>query len=118
LQPAVQRHPDQRTVETEIFHHPVRVVDTSDGGQALPPYSSTVLDDAASESSENEPRSQNNFSAQVDSGPSQGPVREPWAWVGSGFSSDVSFMDVTHDPFFQFQDQAAPYGGTWKLGNL
>lgn len=118
LQPAMEKHPGQRTVETEIFHHSARVVDTSDGGQALPPYSSMVLDDAASENSENEPRSRNNFSAQVDSGSNQGPVREPWAWAGSGFPGDVSFMDVTHDPFFQFQDQAAPYGGIWKLGNL
>ena len=118
LQPPRQNHPDKVTVETEIFHHPSRAVDTSDGGQALPPYSSTVQDRTASENSENGPWTRNS-SVPVDSGPSQGPLsREPWAWPGSEFQGDVSFMDVTHDPFFQFQDQENPYRGIWKFGNL
>lgn len=118
LQPSMQKHPDQRTVQTEIFHHSAKVVDTSDGGQALPPFSSMVFDNAASENSDDETRARTNSSVPVDSGSIQGPLREPWAWAGSGFPGDVSFMDVTHDPFFQFQDQEAPYGGIWKLGNL
>lgn len=118
LQPDRQKHPDQVTVETQIFHHPARVVDISDGGQDLPPCSSTVHNRTASENSEDEPLTRSN-SVPNDSGPGQGsPLREPWAWAGSGFPGDVSFMDVTHDPFFQFQDQDNPYGGTWKFGNL
>jgi hypothetical protein len=118
LQPTGQKDPDQVTVETEIFHHSARAVDTSDGGQALPPYSSTVHNRTASENSEDERRTRNN-SVPGDSGPGRGPLlREPWAWAGSGFRGDVSFMDVTHDPFFQFQDQENPYGGIWKFGNL
>jgi hypothetical protein len=77
-----------------------------------------MYDRTASENSEDEHRTRN-YSVPVDSDPSQGPLlREPWAWAGSGFPGDVSFMDVTHDPFFQFQDQENPYGGSWKFGNL
>ncbi|RHZ53916.1 iron-sulfur cluster-binding protein, rieske family domain protein [Aspergillus thermomutatus] len=113
-----QKHPDQTTVETEIFHHSARAVDTSDGGQALPPYSSTVQHRAASETSQPESWSSTN-SVSADHGPNQGPLpREPLAWSGSGFPGDVSFMDVTHDPFFQFQDHENPYQGIWEIGNL
>lgn len=101
-----------------MFHHSARVVDMSDGGQALPPYSRTVPDHTISENLEDGAHAEDN-SATVDSDPSHAPLlREPWAWAGSGFPGDVSFMDVTHDPFFQFQDQDTPYGGVWKLGNL
>ena len=120
LQPPIQKPPEQATVETEIFHHSARAVDTSDGGQALPPYSSTVHDRTNSEISENEPWTRHNpATIEIDNGPSQGPLsREPWVWPGSGFPSDTTFMDVTHDPFFQFQDHENPYRGLWKIGNL
>jgi hypothetical protein len=115
LQP--RRGQDQVTVETEIFHHSTRAVDTYDGGQALPPYSSTVHDRTTSENSENEHWSQSNL-VPADDSPNQGPLqRDPWMWAGSGLPGDVSFMDVTHDPFFQFQDQEN-YRGAWRFGNL
>lgn len=118
LQPPGQKHPDQTTVETEIFHHSARTVDTSDGGQALPPCSSTVRRRAASENSQPDAWSSTN-SISAGNGPSQGPLpREPLAWPGSAFPGDVSFMDVTRDPFFQFQDHDNPYQGNWEIGNL
>ncbi|KAJ5630954.1 uncharacterized protein N7484_011054 [Penicillium longicatenatum] len=106
---------DRVTVETEIFHHSARAVDTSDGGQALPPYSSTLRDRAASENSDNDWTRSNLVS--VDNG-SNHHLREPLGWAGPGISTDLSFMDITHDPFFQFQDSENPYQGVWEVGNL
>ncbi|KAH1486860.1 hypothetical protein KXV92_007619 [Aspergillus fumigatus] len=118
LQPSEQKHPDQTTVETEIFHHSARTVDTSDGGQALPPCSSTVGHRAASENEQSEPWSSTNSIA-ADNGPCQGQFpREALAWSGLGLPGDASFMDVTRDPFFQFQDHENPYQGIWEIGNL
>lgn len=118
LQPSEQKHPDQTTVETEIFHHSARTVDTSDGGQALPPCSSTVGHRAASENEQTEPWSSTNSIA-ADNGPCQGQFpREALAWSGLGLPGDASFMDVTRDPFFQFQDHENPYQGIWEIGNL
>lgn len=112
-----QKRHNQVTVETEIFHHPTRAVDTYDGGQALPPSSSAVHDRTTSQNSEHEHWSQSN-SVPADNSLNQGPLlRDPWMWAGSGFPGDLSFMDVTHDPFFQFQDEEN-YRGAWKFGNL
>lgn len=118
LQLTGQKHQEQMIVETEIFYDSASAVDTSDGGQALPPYSSTVHDRTASENSEDEPRTRNN-SVPDDSGPSQGPLlREPWDWAVSEFQGEVSFMNAMDDPLFQVQDQENPYGGTWNFGIL
>ncbi|KAF3398370.1 putative dioxygenase subunit alpha YeaW [Penicillium rolfsii] len=106
------------TVETEIFHHSTRTVDTSDGGQALPPYSSTVRDRPPSNGSMHEIwRERSSFSE--GHGPVQGPLpRETLGWSVPGLQNDVSFMDITRDPFYQFQDQDHPYMGVWEFGNL
>lgn len=106
------------TVETEMFHYSTRTVDTSDGGQALPPHSSAVQDRDSSENSDH------GLWDRVDSTPanassSQIPLsRDPPTVPGPGFSGDLSFMDVTRDPFFQFQDHGHPYLGVWEIGNL
>lgn len=94
LQPPVYKEPGQETVETEIFHHSVKAVDTSDGGQALPPYSSRVQD------SERIPWNRND-SIGPENDHNQVPL--PWMYPGAGFPGDVSFMDVMRSPFFQFQ---------------
>lgn len=118
LQPLGQMDPDQLTVETEIFHHSATAVDMSDGGQALPPYSSTLHDRATSRNFEHGPWNRNN-AVSIENGPNEGSLpREPLAWSASGFPGDLSFMDVTHDPFFQFQDHENPYRGIWEIGNL
>lgn len=117
LRPTVQKRPEEATVETEIFHHPAHTVDTSDGGQALPPYSSNIHGRPPSDSAEPEPWTrQEPISADQD--PAQGALpRDQFEW-SSAFPGDVSFMDVTHDPFFRFQDQGSPYRGIWEIGNL
>ncbi|KAJ5167388.1 uncharacterized protein N7482_006169 [Penicillium canariense] len=113
-----ENYPEKVTVETEIFHHSTRTVDTSDGGQALPPCSSTVSGRRPSEASDHEVWNGDN-QPPVNNHTSQVPVaRETLGWSGPSFQSDVSFMDVTHDPFYQFQDHDHPYLGVWEIGNL
>lgn len=118
LKPPIAKEPNQVTVETEVFHHSVRAVDTSDGGQALPPYSSRVPNRADSDATESEAWA-GSESIPVDDIPNAVPLpQESWAWPGAGFPGDVSFMDITRDPFFQFQDHDNPYRGVWKVGTL
>jgi hypothetical protein len=118
LQPLGEIHQDQLTVETEIFHGSAAAVDMSEGGQALPPYSSTLRNKAASDFPENGPWN-HEHALSLDKGSNGGPLeREPLTWAATGLPGDVSFMDVTHDPFFQFQDHENPYQGIWEIGNL
>ncbi|KAF7716072.1 Fungal Zn(2)-Cys(6) binuclear cluster domain-containing protein [Penicillium ucsense] len=113
---------DNVTVETEMFHHPLRPVDTLDGGQALPPYSSTVPNRLSSESQESENwrnDALSSINASVDDALVQGSLSGTvCGWSPQGLQNDVSYMNVTRDPFFQFQDQDRPYLGTWEIGNL
>lgn len=112
------RTADKVTVETEIFHHSTRTIDTSDGGQALPPYSSTAHDRDVSEDSGIEPW-QDDGLATIDNNMEQTSLaRNALVPSASGFPGDMSFMDITHDPFFQFQDHQQPYMGIWEIGNL
>lgn len=112
------KNADKVTVETEIFHRSTRTIDTSDGGQALPPYSSTAHDRDASEDSGMEPWQDDGLAA-IDSNTEQAPLpRDTLASSATGFPGDMSFMDITHDPFFQFQDHQQPYMGIWEVGNL
>lgn len=111
---------DKVTVETEIFHHSMRTVDTSDGGQALPPYSSTAHDRDVSQDSGIEPwhgEEDGVGGLGCDSGQTPLP-RETLASSTTGFPGDMSFMDISHDPFFQFQDHQQSYLGVWEIGNL
>lgn len=115
--PSTTKERNQATVETEIFHHSARAVDTSDGGQALPPYSSRVQDRVEAEGTESEVWA--GTGSPIDEIASGGALpRDSWAWPGAGFPGDVSFMDITRDPFFQFQDHENPYRGVWKVGTL
>ena len=110
------KHAEKVTVETEIFHHSTRTVDTSDGGQAMPPYSSTVRDRQSSNGSFQEMWRE---SGALAMGAMQGPLpRDSLGWSAPALQNDVSFMDVTRDPFYQFQDQDRPYMGVWEIGNL
>lgn len=106
------------TVETEIFHHSTRTIDTSDGGQALPPYSSMAYDRGECADSGIEPW-QDDGLAVIESNAEQAPLpRDTLASSVTGFPGDMSFMDITHDPFFQFQDHQQPYLEIWEIGNL
>ncbi|KAJ5109898.1 hypothetical protein N7532_002543 [Penicillium argentinense] len=108
------KHQDKVTVETEIFHRSSRAVDTSDGGQALPPYSSKVGDRANSTSPVHGPWNADT----IGSDTTQIPLPRESLYSGIGLQGDMSFMDITHDPFFQFQDHQQPYLGIWEIGNL
>lgn len=112
------KNADTVTVETEIFHHSTRAIDTSDGGQALPPYSSTAQDRDASEDSGIEPWQDDGLAAIYSSTEQNALPRDYLASSATGFPGDMSFMDITHDPFFQFQDHQQPNMGIWEIGNL
>ncbi|KAJ5682892.1 hypothetical protein N7462_006057 [Penicillium macrosclerotiorum] len=95
-----------------------RTVDMSDGGQALPPYSSTVNSHFATENLESQHLDQSN-TVSIETSANQVPMqRDAFPWSGSGFQSNMSFMDITRDPFYQFQDHENPYLGIWQIGNL
>ncbi|KAJ5883477.1 uncharacterized protein N7473_010363 [Penicillium subrubescens] len=118
FEPLGDKQSQKVTVETEIFHHSTRTVDTSDGGQALPPYSSTVRDRRPSDGSMHEIWREGSSIA-MSNGPVQGPLpRDSLGWTVPGLQNDVSFMDITRDPFYQFQDHDRPYLGVWEFGNL
>ncbi|KAJ5951584.1 uncharacterized protein N7479_009997 [Penicillium vulpinum] len=114
------RMEDKETVETEFFHHSTRTIDTSDGGQGLPPYSSAV--NGRSSSRDEQQSEQGLWNRSLSSPPDnineQLLPQETMISSGSGFRGDVSWMDLSHDPFFQFQDNLNPNLGIWEVGNL
>jgi len=113
------RSDEKETVETEIFHNSSRAVDTSDGGQALPPYSSAADGRPSSQDEDliGQGIWERSHSAAVDGNGEQYPLSETM-WPGLGLRGDGSLMNLTHDPFFQFQDHESPYMGIWEIGNL
>ncbi|KAH8797961.1 putative C6 transcription factor [Xylogone sp. PMI_703] len=93
---------DEQTVETQIFHRPMGEVDTSDGGQELPPYSDLTI--------RRNPRRTRYYSA---------PAEERSSSLQQQSQHNSSFMDVPQDLFFQQGDHASPYFlGFWDNGNL
>ena len=107
------------TVETQIFHNSTREPDTSDGGQALPPYADHPVNRSADRSSGNTSRqgevidSSASDRVQMQYPPLAEVANSPWTFTGN-----PSIMDITRDPFFQFQDQGSPFFGLWEVGNL
>ena len=107
------------TVETRIFHSSTREPDTSDGGQALPPYADHPVNRNANHSSGNASRqgevidSSTAEKGQMQYAPLTEVSNSPWTFPGN-----PSIMDITRDPFFQFQDQGSPFFGFWEVGNL
>ncbi|KAL4893432.1 hypothetical protein BDV59DRAFT_192981 [Aspergillus ambiguus] len=113
-----ERHSDKVTVETEIFHNSTRTVDTSDGGQALPPYSSTAACERTTFGDSGYDGWDRTDSVPVNSSSGQVSMsRQALAWSGSEYQGH-SFMDIMDDPFYQFQDHENPYLGIWEIGNL
>jgi hypothetical protein len=126
---------EEETVETQFFHNSTREVDTSDGGQAMPPFSDHVIKrssrttprkDRSSRQSEwmlPEPAAEIDSTTDVPMSANQPlagpqPPNVPYAsWPGL-FTGNTSIMDITHDPFVQFQDPGSPYFGVWEVGNL
>jgi hypothetical protein len=120
VQDPEEEEEEEQTVETQIFHrpNPTADVDISNGGQELPPYS-----DAAVRQRTRGARGRTGHSAPVDERQSlqQQQQQEPpdfATWSGPAMLGNSSIMDITHDPFFQFQDHGSPYLGFWEIGNL
>jgi hypothetical protein len=126
---------EEETVETQFFHNSTREVDTSDGGQAMPPFSDHVVRRNTRANTQRDrtdrpadwmlPAPAQNLgpasALPVNENPaiaaSQGPVPPYASWPGL-FAGNASIMDITHDPFVQFQDPGSPYFGVWEVGNL
>ena len=110
----------KETVETEIFHHSTRAVDTSDGGQALPPYSSATNGGSPSKNERKEGDGLGGVrSVPGDSAMEQySSLPDHMMWPGPALRGDGSLMDLAHDPFFQFQDHQSSFMGIWEIGNL
>lgn len=126
------------TVETQIFHSSTREVDTSDGGQALPPFSDHVARRSTRPSTRQGHHHHHQQQGEWLLPPPSAPTMAPGMSVGSSshnmgvpqgphplyapwpgtFTGNASVMDITHDPFMQFQDSGSPYFGMWEVGNL
>lgn len=124
------------TVETQFFHNSTREVDTTDGGQAMPPFSDHIVRQKTrmyTRQSRGERQNQwmlpgpathlgssSNIPPESAGQPMAGPqggIPQYASWPGP-FPLNASVMDITHDPFVQFQDPGSPYLGLWEVGNL
>ncbi|KAJ5298101.1 hypothetical protein N7508_008350, partial [Penicillium antarcticum] len=91
FQDAEEANNEKETVETEIFHHSTRTVDTSDGGQALPPYSSVAQFGPSSKDLNNDagPIGDQVSSTMITSDEYHVPsLPETMMWPGPGFRGD------------------------------
>ncbi len=107
----------EETVEMEMFHNPTVDVDMSNG-QALPPLSGQPRKRHVQDSRGRARRDQllpSSIAAAtpVLDAPFPEAAAAPWQMPGN-----TSVMDMTYDPFFQFQDPGSPFFGTWEVGNL
>ncbi|OKL61503.1 hypothetical protein UA08_03402 [Talaromyces atroroseus] len=120
-------------VETQIFHHPnpATEVDTSNGGQELPPYSGTATrrrrihnsvnqngSAYAGRSTHSAPAHERPFVGQQQHDQEQQETDAVIIWPAYDMWMSASTMDVSNDPFFQFQDHDMPWAGSWEIGNL
>ncbi|RFU26534.1 hypothetical protein B7463_g9796, partial [Scytalidium lignicola] len=109
---------DEHTVETQIFHRPMAEVDTSNGGQELPPYS----DLAVRRRNPRRRQGGNGHVVPAEDGPSsqqQNQQSEIANWPEPPILGNTSIMDATHDSLFQLLDHGSPYFlGFWDSGNL
>jgi hypothetical protein len=115
---------DEHTVETQIFHrpNPAADVDTSNGGQEFPPFSDT----AARRKGRRGIRGRTGYSAPAGERPAlqqqqqqhlHGDFPFP-SWSAAEVLENTAVMDISYDPFFQFQDHDSQYTGFWEIGNL
>lgn len=106
---------EEDTVEMEICLDPTVEVLLSNG-QARPPQSNRPRSASAHHSSYH-PTAQSTSSApagpQMDT--SLGEPSMPAHWP---VPANASPLDLSYDPFFQFQDPGSPFMGTWQVGNL
>jgi hypothetical protein len=124
---------DGGVVETQIFHHPnpATEVDTSNGGQELPPYSGVATRRSRSQNSANQhsstyvgrsthsaPAHERRFVGQQQHDQEQHGTDAFITCPADDMWMSASIMDINHDPFFQFQDHDIPWAGSWEIGNL
>lgn len=116
---------DEHTVETQIFHrpNPAADVDTSNGGQEFPPFSDTAARHKVGRGT----RGRMGHSAPADerSALQQQPQQQHQhvgfpvpSWSAAEMLENTAVMDISYDPFFQFQDHDSQYTGFWEIGNL
>ena len=103
---------DDETVETEVFHNPNRAINAVDGGQEWPPYSNAAPKRAVA-------GNQRQCSPPSDSGNQIPALSTPEgaACPETIAAADKDLMDMTYDPFFQFQSYGGLYAGMWVIGN-
>jgi hypothetical protein len=120
---------DDDDIEIQVFHNSIREVDTSDGGQAFPPFSDRVRTRRATDGNRKPdlPRRWDTPQAmEPDLGPpminllaadSEGLLVMPGA-AAPLTSGGPSFMNMAYSPFMQFQDSDTSFAGMWEAGNL
>ncbi|KLP13107.1 uncharacterized protein LW94_6608 [Fusarium fujikuroi] len=96
-------------VEIDNFHSPTVEVSLGNG-QALPPQPGR----RRTRSGHGTQGSQADLVAQSSSIPEDSGGSTEYTPVASWPMS----LDMAYDPFFQFQDSAGPFFGTWEVGNL
>jgi hypothetical protein len=118
---------DEHTVETQIFHrpNPAADIDTSNGGQEFPPFS----DAAARRKVGLGIRRRAGHSAPADERPALQQTQQQHQqhqhgefavpnWSAAEMLENTAVMDISYDPFFQFQGHDSQYTGFWEIGNL
>lgn len=108
----------EETFEMQMFHHPTVDVDMSNG-QALPPLSGQPMpnQDGRGRGRRDQLPNNNSISASMPM-PDAPPFAETATAASWPMPGNTSVMDMTYDPFFQFQDPGSPFFGTWEVGNL
>lgn len=110
-------------VEMEMSHNPTVEVILSNG-QALPPQSGPLRYPANLQGNRGAHDSQAQQTIQSPASATAVPDLDahftgtaPTAsWSMSGSNNPT--LDMTYDPFFQFQVPGSPFFGTWEVGNL
>jgi hypothetical protein len=120
---------EEHTFEMQISRHPTVEVDLTNG-QARPPYSDQRSAEPTPPQARQLPQhQQQQHGQQVVNGniPPPSDARTspllyapfpqahaaPWA-----MPSTAPIIDMTYDPFYQFQDLGTPADGAWEVGNL
>jgi hypothetical protein len=117
---------DDHTVEMQISHNPPTTEVDLSNGQALPPYSDHHSTGPNTQQTGQEHERQlvdehihsaSNANARTPLPMMYAPFPKaptaPWA-----MPSNAPVIDMTYDPFYQFQDLGSPADGAWEVGNL
>lgn len=115
---------EEDIIEMEISHDPIVEVILSNG-QALPPQSGQQRNPASVDRSRSLPAGDARQDLQSTRPTAAAALPEldtalseptnPSAWPVPAHASP---LDVTYDPFFQFQVPGSLFMGTWEVGNL